>query len=221
MKKLSALVLVLFMLTGACGASEVKAGYYITFGHYEQDNNTGNGKEPIEWLVLEVRGSEALVISKYALDVQRYNTYYQSVTWETCSLRKWLNWEFLNNAFTAEEQRAIIRTTTDNGAGQGYGRWKTSGGKNTEDSIFLLSYAEAWRYFGSDSARQCQPTRYAERRGAYTSWGKCYWWLRSPGCYQERSAIVRTDGVLDHYGADGGSGCVRPALWINLDAGIF
>ncbi len=199
----------------------VEAGDYITFGHYKQDNNTDNGKEPIEWLVLEVRGSEALVISKYALDAQPYNTDYKSVTWETCSLRVWLNGEFLNNAFTAEEQRAIIMTTADNSAGQGYSEWNTDGGNDTKDRIFLLSYAEAWSYFGSDSVRQSEATRYAEGRGAYTSGGKCWWWLRSPGFHQRLAARVYTDGSLNSHGVFIDSGCVRPALWINPDSGIF
>lgn len=45
-----------------------KVGHYVSFGKYEQDNNTSNGKEKIEWLVLEVKDGKALVISKYALD---------------------------------------------------------------------------------------------------------------------------------------------------------
>ncbi len=200
----------------------VKVGGYITFGHFEQDNNTRNGKEPIEWLVLDVRGNQALVISKYGLDAQRYNSSTESVTWETCSLRKWLNGEFLNNAFTAGEQKAIIRTKVDNGAGQGYSEWKTDGGNNTEDRIFLLSYAEAWRYFSSDSARQCRPTRYAEGRGAYTySSANYWWWLRSPGPSSSLACIVRGGGAHHYFNVDNSSGCVRPALWINLDSGIF
>lgn len=41
-----------------------KAGDYVFFGAYEQDNNTSNGKEDVEWLVLEVKDGKALVISK-------------------------------------------------------------------------------------------------------------------------------------------------------------
>lgn len=41
-----------------------KVGHYVSFGKYEQDNNTSNGKEKIEWLVLEVKDGKALVISK-------------------------------------------------------------------------------------------------------------------------------------------------------------
>ena len=46
-------------------------GDTITFGTYEQDNNTSNGKEAIEWTVLDKNGMSVLLISKQALDCQR------------------------------------------------------------------------------------------------------------------------------------------------------
>lgn len=72
-----------------------KVGDYVFFGAYEQDNNTANGKENIEWLVLEVKDGKALVTSKYALDCKPYNTSYTDVTWENCTLRRWLNNDFI------------------------------------------------------------------------------------------------------------------------------
>ena len=84
-----------------------KVGDIIKFGHYEQDGNTSYGKEEIEWEVLKVESDRVLVVSKYALDCKPYNTEYTDVTWETCSLRQWLNSTFLNTAFSAEEQKKI------------------------------------------------------------------------------------------------------------------
>lgn len=64
-------------------------GDIVYFGSYEQDNNTSNGREDIEWLVLAKEGDKTLVISKYALDCRCYHTsYLEHVTWETCSLGK-------------------------------------------------------------------------------------------------------------------------------------
>ena len=213
----------------------VNVGEYITFGHYEQDNNTGNGKEPIEWLVLEAQGDQALVISRYGLDVRPYNTRWTSVTWETCSLRKWLNGEFLNNAFSTKEQNAIVRITVDNSRSQGYSRWNTSGGNNTEDGIFLLSYAEANKYLGvtwenRDNMRsRMSPTAYALHAGAWRSSvnktadgvAAGWWWLRSPGSNQHEAADVSNDGSLISDIVNIVLACVRPALWVNLDSGIF
>lgn len=96
------------MLKYAEYRSRPTAGNVVTYGHYEQDNDTANGKEPIEWVVLDVQGDKALLISKYGLDVRPYNTEYNHVTWEECTLRTWLNDTFLNAAFTPEGQQGFL-----------------------------------------------------------------------------------------------------------------
>ena len=182
-------------------------GETLYFGSYEQDNNTANGKEDIEWIVLAKEGNKVLVISKYALDCQKYNSTDTDVTWETCSLRKWLNGTFLNAAFSSVEQNSIISSSV------------TSPGKNTTDKVFLLSITEVNKYFRSDNARQCQGTEYCYAQGAYkASNGNCLWWLRSPGDYSDYVAYVPSDGSVDDFGiyVDCGSLAVRPALWIDL-----
>lgn len=83
----------------------VKVGDYVTFGSYEQDNDTSNGKEPVEWLVLDVQSDKALLLSKYVLDEKAYNDEEIYVTWEGCSLRNWLNNDFTNSAFTKMNKR--------------------------------------------------------------------------------------------------------------------
>ena len=194
----------------------VEEGKNIKFGSYEQDNNTSNGKEEIEWLVLKVEGDKALVISKYALDCQQYNTSYTDVTWETCSLRKWLNGTFINNAFSLDEQNMIQSTTVTAEKNPSH---STSPGNNTTDKVFLLSITEVNKYFSSDNACQCQGTAYCYAQGAYkTSNGNCWWWLRSPGSISNRAASVYDLGSVYRYGTDVDIDfvAVRPALWINL-----
>jgi hypothetical protein len=144
------------------------------------------------------------------------------VTWETCSLRSWLNGSFLNAAFTSEEQKAILTTEVDNSRSQGNSRWSTNGGKNTEDMVFILSYAEAGKYFSSDNGRICKPTAYAKEQGAYTldSWN-CWWWLRSPGFHQYDAANVNRDGSFGNSHVNYDHDAVRPAFWINLESDIF
>lgn len=195
-----------------------KAGDYVFFGAYEQDNNTSNGKEDVEWLVLEVKDGKALVISKYALVYKPYNTNYTDVTWETCTLRKWLNNDFLNSAFSAEEKAMIPTVTVSADKNPDY---STNPGNATQDQVFLLSITEANKYFSSDSARHCKPTDYAVANGARESYsGNCWWWLRSPGDYQYRAACVLSVGDVleDGYGVDRDSSAVRPALWIDLNS---
>ncbi len=196
----------------------VEIGDYITFGRYEQDNNTSNGKEDIEWLVLDKKDGKALVISKYALDCQPYNTSYTDVTWETCTLRKWLNNTFLNAAFTDAEKSLIPTVTVSADKNPKY---STNPGNATQDKVFLLSITEVNEYFNSDSARQCKATAYAEAQGAYvnSSNGNCWWWLRSPGYNQNYAALVLYDGYVYEFGYTVFQfGAVRLALWIDLNS---
>lgn len=196
----------------------IKVGNYIKFGAYEQDNNTSNGKEDVEWLVLEVKDGKALVISKYALDCKRYNTISTDVTWETCTLRKWLINDFLDSAFSAKEKAMIPTVTISADKNPVY---STNPGNATQDQVFLLSITEVNKYFSSESARQCEPTDYAVANGAWERGsGSCCWWLRSPGIDQNNAAYVRSNGddnVSGDYVAYG-SDAVRPALWIELNS---
>lgn len=196
----------------------IKVGSYINFGAYEQDNNTSNGKEDVEWLVLEIKDGKALVISKYALDCKPYNTSYTDVTWETCTLRRWLNNDFINAAFSAEEKTIIPTVTVSSDKNPEY---STNPGNATQDQVFLLSITEADKYFSSDSARQCEPTDFAIANGAWENdSGNCWWWLRSPGGNQYRAALVDYDGDVGESGSDVSNDydAVRPALWIDLNS---
>ena len=63
----------------------------------------------------------------------------KSVTWETCSLRKWLNDEFVNEAFSKKEQKYIPTVTVPAHKNPKY---DTDPGKATKDKVFLLSAVE-------------------------------------------------------------------------------
>jgi len=214
--------------------AQFTVGNYVTFGEYPQ-TTAGEDMTPIEWLVLARNGNKALLISRYGLDAQPYNTDYTSVTWETCTLRTWLNGTFYNKAFSSAEQAAILTTNVDNSKNQCYSGWSTSSGNNTQDKVFLLSYAEANKYFGvtydnsSNTKSRVAPTAHAIAQGAWTSYSNKttdstyagWWWLRSPGTYQDYAAIVYFVGSLDFNYVDSDSGSVRPALWVNLESKIF
>ena len=180
-----------------------------------------------------MRGSKALLLSRYGLDVQPYNTEDVDITWETCTLRTWLNRAFMNKAFTAEEQAGIVLTSVDNNISQGYSRWNTNGGNNTQDKIFLLSHAEANEYFGvtylsSNTKPRVAPTAYAFQQGAHAKsdyrtadGAAAWWWLRSPGGRQKDASCVVTDGSFFDTNVSRDGACVRPALWIDLESGIL
>ena len=178
MKKLFAFLLaVLIALLSAAASGEesaaVSAGDTVAFGQYPQTTE-GTDRTPIEWIVLDVQDGNALLISKYGLDVQPYSTESTAATWETCTLRAWLNGDFLNAAFTPEEQEAILVSETDNSRDQGYGDWNADDGSNTQDRVFLLSYAEANKFFRvtadnkENIGARIRPTAYAVSRNAYT-----------------------------------------------------
>lgn len=198
-------------------------GDTVYFGAYEQDNETSNGKENIEWLVLAKEDNKILVISKYALDCQPYNEENEDVTWETCTLRSWLNSDFYNDAFSDDEKNLIVQTEVSADKNPEH---STNPGNSTTDTVFQLSITEAEKYFVDDNARMCAPTAYAIERGAYTSdnyktasgEATCWWWLRSPGDNQDDAASVSLVGSVYYLGnlvfID--NDCVRPALWINL-----
>ena len=209
-------------------------GNVVTFGTYQQ-TNSGNDKTPIEWIVLDVQDGKSLLLSKYGLDAQPYNQGLVDITWEKCTLRSWLNGAFMNKAFTAEEQAGIVLTSVGNSSRQGSGRWNTNGGNNTQDKIFLLSYAEANKYLGvtygnsSNTKSRAAPTAYAIKQGVYTNSNykttngaaAGWWWLRSPGNNQNYATYVGSDGSLYDRNVNFDNAVVRPAMWINLESGIF
>ena len=194
-----------------------KPGDIIYFGTYEQDNKESNGKEEIEWIVLDVQDSQALVVSKYALDCQKYHGKYGDITWDKCDLRKWLNREFLNTAFCDTEKAMIPTVTVKAEPNPDY---ETDPGVDTQDKVFLLSIQEAARYFPTDDDRECAGTLYAQEMDAYIQGitRNCWWWLRSPGDDPRDAAYVLSNGEIIPYGYFIGiyNIAVRPALWIEL-----
>lgn len=213
--------------------SEFAVGSYVTFGTYPmtEEGDVMN----IVWEVLDRDGEKALLLSHYGLDAQPYNKEATEITWEDCTLRAWLNDDFLNRAFTAEEQSAILLTDVDNSNAQCYSKWTTSGGNNTHDKVFLLSYAEANEYLGvtygywNNKKAFAAPTAYTVAQGVMISdepeeyyvtedgliAGQ--WWLRSPGHSQDYAICVLNSGdpISGTY-VSSGHICVRPAMWVDV-----
>ena len=209
-------------------------GNIVTFGTYPQTKE-GRDQTPIEWIVLEydAANNRALLLSRCGLDTKPYNKAYTSVTWETCTIRKWLNNGFLNKAFSATEQSAILITDVDNSFSQGYDKWSTDGENSTQDQIFLLSYAEANRYLGikkdgHSTKSRVVLTAYAVAHGAFDVWTSeeyqtGVWWLRSRGTTMSHAACVDDTGhgFLRQDDVNQESYVVRPALWLDLESDIF
>ena len=191
--------------------------------------------EPIKWRVLEAEENQIFLLSDQTLDSQNYNTTDErEVTWQESSLRSWLNGyradqnlaqkdyandNFMNDAFSENQQQAIAATELQN---------KTLDGedeKTTTDKIFLLSYQEIKsESFGFarvllDEAKKSISSAYTEIKEVYSSGGYCEWWLRTPGsnliaCNVSDGGYVYTnteDLTVDRSG-------IRPALNLNLSS---
>lgn len=200
-----------------------RVGEYITFGKYEQDNDTSNGAEDIEWLVLEIKNDKALVVSRYGLDSKSYHDAWVNVTWETSSLRKWLNSEFIDTAFSEKDKELIPLSDVPAHGNPGYENGNavnTPPGKLTQDKVFLLSAREAYKYFDSNEERRCKATEYAISKGCSNFSAKGNeWFTRTAGGSQQFVAMVNHVGAVAPGGlnVEKDIATVRPALWINLD----
>jgi hypothetical protein len=191
------------------------------FGSYPE--TAGGGRKPITWLVLKCEYDRALVISEKLIDVQpyNYNDKFKSVTWETASLRKWMNEGFMELAFREDEKGSVLMTCNQNPDNKLWGT--NDGGYPTWDRVFALSIEEARRYFEDNGARAAEVTPYAESKRARCEEANDrrrmgWWWLRSPGIYSFHAAGVLADGVVRGSGnfVHDPSVSVRPALWLHL-----
>nr|MCR5685462.1 DUF6273 domain-containing protein [Lachnospiraceae bacterium] len=208
-----------------------KAGEYVAFGAIEQDSETDDGIEPIEWQVLSNDGSELVLISKHLLSCREYHDSESDVTWENCSLRKWLNNDFYNTAFNDSEKKLIKTTTLKNPSNPQYG---TPGGKDTSDKVYLLSlnelldsiYGYSSDYDQKNLAGRSAPTWEAIHEGAdrdkhnETAEGQeaGYWWLRTPGEHGYEVVTVNPNGKIniDGYYTYYLSASVRPVIRLKL-----
>ena len=200
--------------TVPASAASCTKGNYVTFGRFPQNNS--NIPEPIEWLVLDNDGARAFLVSKFGLDCKRFHDNVSDIGWDECDLRKWLNDDFLNQAFTFDEQRRIAVSNIYTGDNLEYG---TKGCGETFDQVFCLSIEEAYEYFASNDERKCQPTIYAVSHNVWKGHaGNCFFWLRSPGSIAGDAAGVLSRGAVasDGNGVNLDGNVVRPALRIIL-----
>ena len=198
--------------------AQAKAGDVIRYGAYDQDGKAG--AEAIEWIVLARSGNRLLVISRYCFMTGVYSTAYpqkqEATVWSSSQARSFLNGSFLSQAFSAREQANILSTKVSTPANPQY---KTGGGPDTTDKVFLLSIQEVQQYM---SPAQIKTSATASAAGAYVENGEVFWWLRSPGHTVAKAAHTRTGGAIDFEGEYGDQkGALRPAMWINADQSEF
>lgn len=191
----------------------------INGSKYHKTENNYFKYEPIKWRVLHYENSEAFLLADAILDSQPYHSENEEIDWEKSSIRAWLNNEFINKAFSNEENKAINTVELINKDNSKYG---TQGGKNTSDKLFLLSLSEvdeteeSKEYgFWDKKTRKCKNDNFSEET--------YFWWLRSPGNSSHDAAGVYYYGWVFGYGYDvqEPAGGIRPALCLNLSSSDF
>ncbi len=188
----------------------LQIGDIVKFGQYPQGTN--GEVLSIEWRVLEVQKDKVLLLSDRLLDYVRYNQECADVTWETCTLRKWMNNDFIQRAFNSEEQDKIAivtnRNTTNNG---------TKVGNDTQDKVFALSLDEVKKYFPTDESSIAYTTDYAHTQGYDSEDRSDFWWMRTSGERGDIAMHVDSDGsIYGGVGVESYNIPVRLALWINF-----
>ncbi|MBD5135093.1 MAG: hypothetical protein HDT39_03905 [Lachnospiraceae bacterium] len=223
-------------------ATSGESGYY----DWEDDTTYHYFRyEPVKWRVLKTDNNSAMLLSDIVLDGIEYNTEYKDTTWETSTIRSWLNGynsdvnqegisysrsNFIDSAFTLEEKLAIEDTNIVNSNNL---YWDTEGGNNTTDKLFLLSELEVYTNnavtYGfvsdeaiCDEARMCKSSDYAKAIGVYSDTStkyesNCWWWLRSPGSSGSEAAGVCYDGFVVSDGLDVNYYNIGVRVTLNID----
>lgn len=198
-------------------------GDTVTFGTYEQNNNYSDGNENIEWVVIDKQEDKIMVVSKYIIAGQPFNTTNEGhISWENCTLRKWLNNDFLNEAFSDAEKKLITDTTIFSTEYLAHSTTDYS----TTDKIFLLSENErnmlssvdALKGIGTDSVIAL----FGDVANRDSSDFNFLWWLRTTweDAVDCQASVVYGASYDEHEhdtcNVEESAG-VRPAMWISID----
>lgn len=198
--------------------------------YYNKEYWSGNEKyryfkyQPIKWRVLTAESGEITLMSDIALDTKMFNRNNHSSNWGDSDIRSWLNYDFVNRAFSESEQKDIISKVIDNKKNPIY---QTSSGETTEDKVVLLSYDEieekSYGMSGSvlgTEAKKCTPSSYAKARGVYVDGGYCSWWLRTSGNEPTTAVRIFSSGEIASDGSDlwYDRHGVRPVITLSTDS---
>lgn len=170
---------------------EFQVGNTVTFGCYEG--------QPIRWRVCDANGKMKLLIAEKIVLEKPYNDLRVDTYWQTASLRKWLNKEFLAEAFSQEERNMVISARRSNEPNECF---YTNAGLPTMDKVFVLSKRELDQYLPEKADR------------VLNQW----WWLRTPGDNLLSVTAIDEQGEVYLHGVNVNypTGGVRPAVWVLL-----
>ncbi len=208
-----------FFLSAKAEITSINKGDIIIFGSYEQDNDTTNGQEPLEWIVLSVDGVRVLLFSRLIIDCMHFDTDESIYQWEKSELREYLNGEFYDTAFTQKEQACILitkREPTDMNN-------KVQDRETTSDKVFLLSKdeVESKELFENIELRaDCTGyTRIKSNNNTVDDWWTSTSWLSSSKNVTCATKYESKDFFSAGMGTSPTSSYgVRPAINVSLDS---
>ncbi len=167
--------------------NDMKCGDIVQIGKYKG--------MPIEWIVLEVADNKVLLLSKEILSVMPYNNDRNSCTWKTSSLRKWLNDEFLMDAFSKEEQDCLSLRLN---VAYRNPKYNTPSGNDTLDKVFLCDFHDLENLDVLDKYNLSKA-----------------WWLRTSGFSQKFAMNVENRIHFGGFAVNNPNVGVRPAILLN------
>lgn len=200
----------------ATAIENAEIGSEFFFGVYEQDGNEYNGKEPIQWRVLDKNEKGILLLSEYILDYVRYEYDEGMSSWDVSYVREDCSLTWIQHIFDEDELKHIRWSNIRNSRNPEYGE---EDDPDTIDKMFLLSYDEVIKYLPDDSSRIAEPTPAAKREWNHEVSRECDWWLRTSGETQKEALFVSGSGSIDlkgDYIRSDGIG-QRFALWLMKD----
>ena len=234
------------------GEYELEGRRYIRVFPPDENNARYFVYEPLVWRVLEVRDGTALLLSNAAVECEPFQEDLRDVSWENCTLRSWLNGygaeanasgkdcsgagkSFLDTAFSAGEQEAILKTAVRNEANYYFG---TDSGTHTEDRIFLPAESELFIHDSSeihgfsrrdevaDRAKQFRPTGYALWKGSWQETGErgnTFWITRTTGYTHANVVYVDESGYMYNRGilVTCRDAAIIPAMVLDLDSAVY
>ena len=211
---------------------------------FVDDNGYGSGTvyyfkfEPVSWIILDP--DSGLAVTEKIIDSQPYTNSMISDGYDVNSAAYWLdetksakandylnssvysflNNEFFNAAFTADERSQISSVTIDNDSLNG--EYQIYSSAQSTDRVYLLSYSDAESDdYGfstspaSSDTRTAFGTDYAKAQGLQVDeTGASPWWLRSAGNSSRNSAFVNYSGFIGNASVEYSDKGVRPACVI-------
>jgi len=166
-------------------------GDIVEYGQLNMDST--NNLSPVEWIVLDKKDDNVLLVSKLILSSKKFGTASDRISWADSNIKNYLNSDFYNRVFSEYEKLNIKGTILEG---------------DLEDNIFILSQDEMEQYLTEDTLYlgiNRMAVGISEMNGYWTRTcqkNKCV-------AYNFENNSYETIYPTRAYG-------IRPAMWIDL-----